>query len=52
MISKDDNPNKTYIILFDGQAIKCLICGLISYNPNDVKYKYCGYCYFYHYPDN
>ena len=23
--------------------IQCNICGLKSFNPNDVKYKYCGY---------
>lgn len=39
---------KTYEILRDGKAIKCLICGKISYNPNDVFWRYCAYCHTFH----
>lgn len=38
----------SYLILYDGLAILCLVCGLISYNPNDVKEKYCGHCHIFH----
>ncbi len=41
----------TYEILqFDGRgdAIKCLICGMVSYNPNDVEHRYCGNCHRFH----
>ena len=27
-----------------GEAIKCLICNMVSYHPMDVKYKWCGNC--------
>lgn len=44
--------DKTYeITIVTGShtnAIKCLKCGKTSYNPNDVKYKYCGYCNEFH----
>lgn len=30
-----------------GKVIKCLKCRLTSYNPNDVEYRYCGYCHCY-----
>lgn len=29
-------------------AIKCLKCGMTSYNPNDVRHKYCGNCHEFH----
>lgn len=29
----------------DGKTITCLVCGMTSYNPNDVKHKYCGNCH-------
>lgn len=28
--------------------IKCLRCGLGSYNPHDIEKKYCGYCHIFH----
>jgi hypothetical protein len=28
--------------------IRCLRCGLGSYNPNDIQHKYCGYCHIFH----
>lgn len=37
IISKNDQP-----------AIKCLMCGMISYNYNDILYKYCGKCDVFH----
>lgn len=30
------------------QGIKCLCCQMISYNPNDIEYKYCGNCHQFH----
>jgi ribosomal protein L37E len=29
-------------------AIKCTLCGMTSYNPNDIKEKYCGNCHRFH----
>lgn len=29
-------------------GIKCLVCKRTSWNPNDVKNKYCGGCHRYH----
>ena len=26
-------------------SITCLHCGKTSYNPNDIREKYCGYCH-------
>lgn len=39
---------KTYEIVENGLAIKCLICGLTSYNSNDVKHIFCGHCKRFH----
>lgn len=30
------------------QGIRCLVCGMISFNPNDVVHQYCGHCQKYH----
>jgi hypothetical protein len=38
----------TYVIMGNGQAIKCLDCGLISFHPDDVQYRYCGHCHEFH----
>ena len=38
----------TYHIVHDGTAIRCLICGMVSYNNNDVREKYCGNCHQFH----
>ena len=43
-------PEATYMIICLGQAIKCLKCGMISYNEYDIENKYCGYCHGYHEP--
>lgn len=29
-------------------GIQCLTCGLISYNPNDIRERYCGACHRFH----
>jgi len=31
-------------------AIRCLLCGLASYNLRDVEEKYCGHCRRWHEP--
>jgi len=28
--------------------ITCRICGRTSYNPNDIKERYCGFCHQFH----
>ena len=38
----------TYQIVHDGTAIRCLICGKVSYNSTDVREKYCGNCHQFH----
>ncbi len=38
----------TYRIVENGTAIQCLICGLTSHNPNDVREHYCGNCHIFH----
>ncbi len=42
----------TYKIFFNYLAIKCLICGFVSYNPNDIEHRYCGNCHFFHLQDS
>jgi ribosomal protein L37E len=32
------------------ESITCFTCGMTSYNPNDVREKYCGNCHFFHEP--
>jgi hypothetical protein len=40
----------TYKLATNGtdDCITCLVCGMTSWNPNDVKYKYCGNCHQFH----
>jgi hypothetical protein len=38
----------TYEIVEEGQAIKCLVCGLTSWHPQDVEYRFCGKCDRFH----
>jgi hypothetical protein len=33
---------------FGHQFIRCLLCGLASYHPEDIQQKYCGYCHVFH----
>lgn len=28
--------------------ILCVCCGMLSYNPNDIKNKFCAFCNEYH----
>jgi protein-arginine kinase activator protein McsA len=28
--------------------ITCPQCGMTSYNPNDIRYRYCGNCHQFH----
>ena len=42
---------QTYEILLDtgeGRAIRCNVCGMTSYNANDVRERYCGRCHVFH----
>jgi len=43
---------ETYKIIEDTKSnlkgIKCLVCGLTSWNENDVEQKYCGCCNQFH----
>jgi len=50
MLRLGDNPenDESYEILDEGRAIKCLICGMVSHNPNDVAQRYCGKCHRFH----
>jgi len=45
-----NSPYKSYELTEkEGQVgIKCRFCGKISWNENDVKFKYCGYCHKFH----
>lgn len=40
--------NKRYEIINNGEAIRCLSCGLTSYNHGDIQMKYCGNCRRFH----
>lgn len=42
----------SYEISEDGKSIKCLNCGMTSYNPIDVRELYCGNCHGYHQREN
>lgn len=42
--AKSDPHRETYAITNDGKAIKCLICGMKSYNKDDISMRYCGSC--------
>ncbi len=39
---------KTYEILEEGRAIKCLVCGLTSWHPKDIAHRYCDNCSQFH----
>ena len=38
----------TYQIVDSGKAIKCLICNMTSWHPQDIENKYCGKCHKFH----
>jgi len=40
--------SKTYEILEGGTGIVCLVCGMPSYNPEDVRRRFCGHCRAFH----
>jgi len=42
---------KTYTIVKKGgySGIRCADCGYISWNKNDVEYRYCGHCNEFHF---
>jgi len=37
--------NNSLLYRINGNSITCNVCGMTSYNPNDIKYKYCGNCH-------
>ena len=42
------NQRTTFTIDEKRGSITCHKCGLTSYNPNDVRGRYCGKCHHYH----
>jgi ribosomal protein L37E len=38
----------TYTLLADNTAIRCNVCGRTSWNINDVRHLYCGFCKAFH----
>ena len=44
----DPKKKPTYTIGPEGRSITCLRCGKESFNPNDVRFLYCGYCHRFH----
>jgi len=44
------NMDNTFIISNKNnqECITCLICNMTSYNPNDIKFEYCGNCNQFH----
>lgn len=38
----------SYALLENGRAIRCNQCGRTSWNLNDVRNRYCGYCHTHH----
>lgn len=34
--------------MIEEPKIKCPFCGMTSWNPNDVRWKYCGNCHNFH----
>lgn len=38
----------SYTISADGKSITCLKCQRTSHNPNDVRFRYCGWCHVFH----
>lgn len=38
----------TFELVADGRAIKCLACQRVSYHPEDVAARYCGFCHVFH----
>lgn len=38
----------TYTIADDLRSIRCRLCGLVSYHPDDIKHCYCANCKRFH----
>lgn len=38
----------TFELLARGKAIRCRLCGSVSYNPGDVVHRYCARCHIFH----
>jgi len=39
---------KTYEILYSGNAIRCLICKMVSWNRRDIQELFCANCHKFH----
>lgn len=35
-------------VVIEYPSIRCPRCGRISFNPNDVRFRYCGHCHAFH----
>lgn len=45
----DEEVIQTYELSLDETSwIKCLRCGLTSYNANDIHHRFCGRCKHFH----
>lgn len=45
----NDEQHRTYQVGNDSiPYIHCLVCGMRSYNSNDITEKYCGKCHDFH----
>jgi hypothetical protein len=40
--------SKTYELVEEGTGIVCLVCGMVSYNREDVRRRYCSHCKVFH----
>lgn len=38
----------SFVIDLNAPSITCKVCGLTSFNVNDVNNRYCGHCHRYH----
>lgn len=45
-VNKDNPDWRPYAV--PPESITCPRCGMTSYNPNDVREKYCGNCHEFH----
>lgn len=51
MVKVMEQQKLTYVIEPSDKVsftITCLVCGMKSYNQNDVEQKYCGNCHQFH----
>ena len=48
LLPKRKRSGPTYEFVKGGRAIRCLICGLVSYHPEDVRCLFCGKCNYFH----